>query len=146
MFIKTSWSNSLIYLWKLISVYIFKLDVGHSVLIGAAEVIHISTVTLAFSVLFHWYISLYFLSVYRDQWGASGFLYKNHDFYWVFYRNELKTKPVIFCGLKDLRENKDLIWRFRLNNNFQFIGSQGKIQFNPPKIATKGFSTDSVRI
>ena len=52
MFIKTSWSNSLIYLWKLTSVYIFKLGISHYVLIGAAEVIHISIVKLAFSVLF----------------------------------------------------------------------------------------------
>ena len=52
MFIKTSWSNSLIYLWKLTSIYIFKLGISHYVLIGAAEAIHISTVTLAFSVLF----------------------------------------------------------------------------------------------
>jgi len=27
-----------------------------------------------------------------------------------------------------------------------FITSQVKIQFNPPKIATKGFSTDSGRV
>ena len=52
MFIKTSWSNSLIYLWKLTSIYIFKLGVSHYVLIGATEVTRISTVTLAFSVLF----------------------------------------------------------------------------------------------
>ena len=52
MFTKTSWSNSLIYLWKLTSVYIFKLGISHYVLIGAAEVIHISIVKLAFSVLF----------------------------------------------------------------------------------------------
>ena len=52
MFIKTSWSNSLINLWKLTSVYIFKLGISHYGLIGAAEVIHISTVKLAFSVLF----------------------------------------------------------------------------------------------
>ena len=52
MFIKTSWSNSLIYLWKLTSIYIFKLGISHYILIGAAEVINISTVTLAFSVLF----------------------------------------------------------------------------------------------
>ena len=52
MFIKTSWSNSLIYLWKLTSIYIFKLGISHYVLIKAAEAIHISTVTLAFSVLF----------------------------------------------------------------------------------------------
>ena len=52
MFIKTSWSNSLIYLWKLTSIYIFKLGISHYVLIKATEAIHISTVTLAFSVLF----------------------------------------------------------------------------------------------
>ena len=52
MFIKTSWSNSLIYLWKLTSIYIFKLAIGHYVLIRVTEAIHISTVTLAFSVLF----------------------------------------------------------------------------------------------
>ena len=52
MFIKTSWSNSLIYLWKLASIYIFKLGISHYVLIKATEAIHISTVTLAFSVLF----------------------------------------------------------------------------------------------
>ena len=52
MFIKTSWSNSLIYLWKLTSIYIFKLGISHHVLIWVTEVIHISTETLAFSVLF----------------------------------------------------------------------------------------------
>ena len=59
VFIKLSWSNSLIYLCnsliylsKLTSIYIFKLGISHYVLIGAAEAIHISTVTLAFSVLF----------------------------------------------------------------------------------------------
>ena len=39
MFIKTSWNNSIIYLWKLTSIYIFKLGISHYVLIGAAEVI-----------------------------------------------------------------------------------------------------------
>ena len=52
MFIKTSWSDLLIYLWKLTSFYIFKLGISHHVLIGAAEVVHISIVKLAFSVLF----------------------------------------------------------------------------------------------
>ena len=52
MFIKTSWSNSVLYLWKLTSIYIFKLGISHYVLIKATEAIHISTVTLAFSVLF----------------------------------------------------------------------------------------------
>ena len=51
-FIKTSRSNSLIYLWKLTSIYIFKLAIGHYVLIRVTEAIHISTVTPAFSVLF----------------------------------------------------------------------------------------------
>ena len=55
-------------------------------------------------------------------------LYKSW-FYWVFCWNELKAKPVIFCGLKDLRENEDLIWRFRLNNNFQFIGALKIFQY-----------------
>ena len=59
VFIKLSWSNSLIYLCnsliylsKLTSIYIFKLGISHYVLIKATEAIHISTVTLAFSVLF----------------------------------------------------------------------------------------------
>ena len=43
MFIKTLGSNSLIYLWKLTSIYIFNLGITHYVLIRAAEVIHIST-------------------------------------------------------------------------------------------------------
>ena len=51
MFMKTSWSNSLIYLSKLTSIYIFKLGISHCVLIGATEVIHILTIMLAFSVL-----------------------------------------------------------------------------------------------
>ena len=48
----TRWEPSFIHLWKLTSIYIFKLGISHYVLIGASEVIHISTVTLAFSVLF----------------------------------------------------------------------------------------------
>ena len=52
MFIITSWDNSLIYLWKLTSVNISKLGIIHYVLIGAAEVTHISIVKLAFSLLF----------------------------------------------------------------------------------------------
>ena len=100
MFIKTSWSNSLIYLWKLTSIYIFKLGISHYVLIGATEVIHISTVTLTFSVLFYWYISLYFLSVYRDQWGASGFLYINPDFTGFFV--EMNWKQSLWSSV-DLR-------------------------------------------
>ena len=83
MFIKTARSNSLIYLWKLASIYIFKLGISHYVLIKATEAIHISTVTLAFSVLFLLADikkqSLYFLHVYRDQWGTSGFLFLNSD-------------------------------------------------------------------
>ena len=81
MFIKTSWSNSLIYLWKLTSIYIFKLGVSHYVLIWAAEVIRISTVTHAFSVLFLLVskTSSLFLRVYRDRWGVSGFLFTNSD-------------------------------------------------------------------
>ena len=58
VFIKLSWSNSLIYLCnsliylsKLTSIYIFKLGISHCVLIGATEVIHILTIMLAFSVL-----------------------------------------------------------------------------------------------
>ena len=36
---------------------------------------------------------------------------------------------------------------FSLFSSLFFIpNSQGKIQFNPQKIATKGFSTDSVRV
>ena len=52
MFIKTSWSTSLIYLSKLTSIYIFRLGISHYVLIRAGEVIHISTVTLTFFVMF----------------------------------------------------------------------------------------------
>ena len=88
MFIKTSWSNSLIYLWKLTSVYIFILGISHYVLIEAAEVIHISTIKLAFSVLILLvYIekqALYFVRVYRDQWDISGSLFINSDFNGIF--------------------------------------------------------------
>ena len=55
-------------------------------------------------------------------------LYKSWS-YWFFYRNELKTKPVIFCGPKDLKRTEDLIWRFCLNNNFQFIGTHRTFQY-----------------
>ena len=51
MSIKISWSNSLICLWKLTSVYIIKLGINHYVLIGAAEVIYISTVKPFFACL-----------------------------------------------------------------------------------------------
>ena len=88
MFIKTSWSNSLIYLWKLTSVYIFILGISHYVLIEAAEVIHISTIKLAFSVLILLvYIekqALYFVRVDRDQWDISGSLFINSDFTGIF--------------------------------------------------------------
>ena len=84
IFIKNSWSNSLIYLWKLTSVYIFKLGISHYILKGAAEVIHISIEKLAFSVLFLLVhienkLSIFFF-VYGDQWGISGFLFINSDF------------------------------------------------------------------
>ena len=132
MFIKTSWSNSLIYLWKLTSIYIFKLGISHYVLIGAAKVIHISTVTLVFSVQFLLVHIKNKLSIFTCLWGPMRCfrfpLYK-FWFYWFFSRNELKTKPVIFCGPKDLRETEDLIWRFRLNNNFQFIGALRLFQY-----------------
>ena len=132
MFIKTSWSNSLIYLWKLTSIYIFKLGISHYVLIWAAEVIHISTVTLAFSVLFLLVHIKSKLSIFTFLKGPIRYfrfpLYK-FWFYWVFCRNELKTKPVIFCGSKDLRETENLIWRFCLSNNFQFIGALKLFQY-----------------
>ena len=51
LFLKASWSNSLIYLKKLTSIYIFKLGISH-VLIGAAEIIHVSTIKLPYSLLF----------------------------------------------------------------------------------------------
>ena len=70
MFIKTSWSNSLIYLWILTSFSIFKLGISHYVLIGAAEVIHISTVALAFSVLFllvYKYVYLFYVFIETNE-------------------------------------------------------------------------------
>ena len=39
----------------------------------------------------------------------SGFLFINSNFSGFFCRNELKTKPVIFCGSKNLRGPEDLI-------------------------------------
>ena len=72
-----------------------KLGISHYVLIRATEAIHISTVTLAFSVLIllahikntipintHIPIntSLYFLRVYGNQWGTSGFLFIDSGF------------------------------------------------------------------
>ena len=69
IFIKTSWSNSLIYLWKLTSVYIFKLGVSHYVLIGATVVIHISIEKLAFSVLFLLVHIENKLSIFLCLWG-----------------------------------------------------------------------------
>ena len=94
MFIKTSWSNSLIYLWKLTSVYIFKLSISHYVLIEAAKVIQISIVKLAFSVLFLLVhiknkLSIFF-GVYRDQWCISGFLFINSDFTRFFVKMNWK--------------------------------------------------------
>ena len=119
MFIKTSWSNSLIFLQKLILICIFKLGISHYVLMEAAEVIHISTSKLAFSVLILLVhiknkFSIFF-RVYRDHWGISLFVFINSDFTGFFCGNELKTKPAILCGPKDLRGTEDLIWIFCLN-------------------------------
>ena len=82
MFIKTSWDNSLIYLWKLTSVNISKLGIIHYVLTGAAEVTHISTVKLVFSLLFtdtHQKQAIYFFHVYRTNELFQVFLFINSD-------------------------------------------------------------------
>ena len=102
VFIKLSWSNSLIYLCnsliylsKLTSIYIFKLGISHCVLIGAIEVIHILTIMLAFSVLVllvHIKNKLFFFRVYRDQWGISGFLFINPDLTGVFLSKWIKNE------------------------------------------------------
>ena len=47
-----------------------------------------------------------------------------------FCWNELKMKPVIFCGPKILRGPEDLICRFHLTSNFQFIGAYSIGCFN----------------
>ena len=102
MFIKTSWNISLSYLWKITSVYILKLGISHYVLTGAAEVIHISIVKLAFSLLFllvHVKNKLFF-RVYRDQWGISGFLFINSGFTGLFV--EINWKQSLWSSV-DLR-------------------------------------------
>ena len=85
-------------MWKLTSVYIFKLDISHYVLIGAAEVIDISTVTLVFAALF--LLVLYFLRVYRDQWSATGLLFIYSDFTDFFLLKWIENKA---C---------DLLWTY----------------------------------
>ena len=52
MFIKLHELIHLSIFEKLTSIYIFKLGISRYVLIGTPEVIHVSTVKLAFSVLF----------------------------------------------------------------------------------------------
>ena len=55
-------------MWKLTSVYIFKLDISHYVLVRAAEIIGISTVTLVFAALFLLvYLSIFYVFIETNE-------------------------------------------------------------------------------
>ena len=102
MFIKTSWSNSLICLWKLTLVYIFKLGISHYVAVTAAEVIHTSIVKLAFSALFLLIhiknkLSIFFVFIGTNEVFQASPLYK-FWFYWVFLSKWIEN------------EGCDLLW------------------------------------